>query len=614
VAQQTRTAAREPLPAPQPTVAALIRHRVATTPDDQAYTFPTADGTGSLTWRETDQRVRRIAAGLISLGLGIEDRVGIASSTRIEWVLADFAVMLAGGATTTVYPSTGEEDVAYILSDSGTRVIFAEDDEQVAKLVASRDRLPDLMRVVTFDGTPDGDWVMSLADLEVLGAEQLAADPGCVDARSDALTPQHLATLIYTSGTTGRPKGVELLHSCWTYEGAAVDGTGILSGADLQYLWLPLSHSFGKVLLAVQLQIGFPTYVDGRIDQIVPNIGAIKPTFMAGAPRVFEKIYGRVNTMQQQEGGAKLAIYNWAIGVGERVASAKAAGRSPSAVDGIAHGLADRLVFSKVRARMGGRIRYFVSGSAALSGDVARWFDAVGMPILEGYGLTETSAASCMIRPDSIGYGTVGEPFPGTEVAIAEDGEILIKGPGVMRGYRNMAEQTAEVLPEGPDGWFATGDIGEIDPTGRVRITDRKKDLFKTSGGKYIAPQAIESQFKAVCPIASQMVVLARNYAAALISVDEEAVMGWASSNGVAGDLAAVTASPQLRGYLQECVDQLNGSLNRWETIKEFRILPDDLTVEAGELTPSLKVKRKVVEERNAALIAEMFSAGGAAG
>jgi long-chain acyl-CoA synthetase len=611
---QPQTAAREPLPQPESTVAALIERRVRLSGADTAFTFPTPTGTGRLTWSELDARIRKIAAGLLALGVGVEDRVALAATTRIEWVLADFAVMLAGGATTTIYPSTGADDVAYILSDSDTTVIFAEDDEQIDKLRSIRDQLPDLARVITFDGAADGEWVMSLADLEVLGAERLAAEPSCVDDRMAELRPDHLATLIYTSGTTGRPKGVELLQSCWTYEGAAVDGTSILNGNDLQYLWLPLSHSFGKVLLAVQLQVGFPTYIDGRIDQIVANIGTVRPTFMAGAPRVFEKIFGRVNTMQQEEGGAKLAIYTWAIGVGERVAEARTNGASPSTADAIAHKLADRLVFSKVRARMGGRIRYFVSGSAALSRDVARWFDAVGMPILEGYGLTETSAASCMIRPDAIGYGTVGEPFPGTEVRIAEDGEILIKGPGVMRGYRNLGEQTAEVLPDGKDGWFATGDIGEIDAAGRVRITDRKKDLVKTSGGKYIAPQAIESQFKAVCPIASQMVVLARNYAAALISVDPEGVMSWAQTNGVAGDLQTVTASPQLRTYLQSCVDQLNGSLNRWETIKEFRVLPRDLTVEDGELTPSLKVKRKVVEEHNADLIADMFPTGGAAG
>jgi long-chain acyl-CoA synthetase len=613
VSAPTIATAREQLGEVAQSFTHLFLSRVEKSPDRVAFTFPERSGMGSLTWAQTADRARRIAGGLISLGVDMEERVAITSTTRIEWLLADLGVMLCGGATTTVYPSTGADDVAYILSDSKTKVVFAEDDEQIAKLKDKRGELPALVKVVTFDGTPDGDWVLSLDDLEALGAELLKENPDAVDERVAKLGPDSLATLIYTSGTTGRPKGVELLHSCWAFEGASVDSTNILKPEDVQYLWLPLSHSFGKVLQAVQIACGFQTYVDGRIDKIVENIGEIKPTFMAGAPRIFEKIYGRVNSMSEADGGLKHSIYSWAVGVGRRVARAQSEGRSPSALDSAQFKIADALVFTKVRQRMGGHIRFFVSGSAALSSDVAEWFAAAGMPILEGYGLTETSAGSCILRPDSLSFGSVGEPFPGMEFRIAADGEILVKGPGVMRGYHNLPEQTAEAFPEGVGNWFATGDIGELDDLGRLRITDRKKDLVKTSGGKYISPQSIEASFKAVCPVASQMVVVVRNYAGALISLDPDGLKDWAAANGVAGDAAAVTASPEMNAYLQARVEELNQSLNKWERIKQFRVLPHDLTVEAGELTPSLKVKRKAVQDHYSDLIEDMFS-GAAAG
>jgi long-chain acyl-CoA synthetase len=582
--------------------------RVAATPDREAFRYPAGSGWASLSWVQTADRVRAMSAGLLALGLAPEDRVAIACGTRVEWVLADFAVMCAGGAVTTVYPSTSADDVAYIVSDSGSVVVIAEDETQVAKLRAARDQLSAVLKVVIVDGLPeagDGDWVMSLADLELLGEAHLAEQPTAFDDAVAAVGPDHLATLIYTSGTTGRPKGVQLTHANWTYEGAAVDAVGILSVDDLQYLWLPLSHSFGKVLLAAQTQIGFATAIDGRIDQIVENLAVIQPTFMAGVPRVFEKVYGRVVSMAEADGGAKHKIFTWAFGVGAKASQARAAGREPSALVKAQYGVADRLVFSKIKARMGGRIRFFCSGSAALAPEIAEWFDAAGLVILEGYGLTETSAGTTLNLPGRVSYGSVGEPFPGTEVKIAEDGEILIRGGGVMRGYHGLPEQTAEVMLA--NGWFATGDVGELDRAGRVRVTDRKKDLLKTSGGKYIAPQAIESQFKAICPIASQMLVTARNFAAALITLDADGLASWAASQQLAGDYAALSQNPATVAYVQTCVDELNSRLNKWESIKQFRLLDRDLSVEEGELTPSLKVKRKVVETRHAGLIESMY-------
>jgi long-chain acyl-CoA synthetase len=381
-----------------------------------------------------------------------------------------------------------------------------------------------------------------------------------------------------------------------------------LSAGDLQYLWLPLSHAFGKMLEAVQLQIGFPTAVDGRMDKIVENLAIVRPTFMAGPPRIFEKIYAKVVQTAREEGGIKVKVFTWAFGVGNQVSRARIQGTKPGLAVRAQHALADRLVLSKVRHALGGRIRFLLSGSAALSKDIATWFHAAGLLVLEGYALTETSAAACMVLPGDPAFGVTGPPLVGTEIKIAGDGEILIRGPGVMRGYHHRPEATAEVLSA--DGWFATGDLGEIDQAGRVRIIDRKKDLVKTSGGKYIAPQAIEMMFKAFCPLASQVLVHAdrRNYATALITLDPDALAQWGRAQGLtATSYAALTRNPAVRRFVQASINELNGRLNRWETVKDFRILDRDLTVEEGELTPSMKIKRKVVETNYEPLLDSMY-------
>jgi long-chain acyl-CoA synthetase len=571
--------------------------RVQKSPNREAYRFPKGDEWVSVTWKETGDRVTRLAAGLAALGVEHEQRVGIASSTRYEWILADLAIMAAGAATTTVYPSTIDDDVAYILADSECQVVFAEDDEQIAKLTAHRSELPHLKKVVTFEGTTDGDWVISLDELERLGEEKLAQDPDLVEKRVAETKPDALATLIYTSGTTGRPKGVRLRHSSWTYEGAAIQAQNILDENDLQYLWLPMAHSFGKVLLSTQLACGFATAVDGRVEKIIENLAVVRPTFMGAAPRIFEKAHGRIITMQQTEGGLKEKIFNQAFKVGKEVRRLKMEGKPVPFLLAKQHGLFDKLVFAKIRERFGGRVRFFISGAAALNQEVAEWFHVAGILILEGYGLTETSAGSFVNHPDEYKFGTVGQVFPGSEVKIASDGEVLIKGPGVMDGYHNLPEQTAETLN---DGWLHTGDIGELDAEGFLKITDRKKDLFKTSGGKYIAPSSIESQFKAVCPYASQFLVHGndRNYCVALITLDPDAMAEWATHNDMAGkSYAEIVSSPKVKDMVAGYVEELNSRLNRWETIKKWILLDHDLTVESGELTPSMKVKRKVVEQ-----------------
>jgi long-chain acyl-CoA synthetase len=592
-----------------PNFAQLFLDRVAKSSALEAYRFPKGSSWESVTWKQAGDRVSNLAAGLLSLGIQPEQRVGIASSTRYEWILADLAVMCAGGATTTVYPSTNEEDTAYIISDSECQVVFAEDDEQIKKLSEKRAELPTVAKVITFDGTTDGEWIISLDALADLGEKYLVDHPDAIKTTVAAIEPEQLATLIYTSGTTGRPKGVRLTHRAWVYEGAAIAVQDILDEKDLQFLWLPMAHSFGKVLLSAQLACGFATAIDGRVDKIVDNLGVVKPTFMGAAPRIFEKAHGRIITMQQAEGGVKEKIFNQAFKVGLDVNRRKRAGQSVPLLLGVQHQLFDRLVFSKVRERFGGRVRFFISGAAALNQEIAEWFNAAGILILEGYGMTENAAGATVNHPDDYKMGTVGPAIPGSEIKLGDGDEVMIKGPHVMDGYHNLPEETAKALTS--DGWLRTGDKGSIDADGFLTITGRIKDLFKTSGGKYIAPSAIESKFKALCPYASQFVVFGdeKNFVVALITLDEDAMKGWAAENGMAGkSYAAIVGSDQVQAMVGDYVAELNEKLNRWETIKKWELLDHDLSVESGELTPSMKVKRNVVESNNKARIDAFYT------
>jgi long-chain acyl-CoA synthetase len=588
-------------------LAQMFLDRVAAQPNREAFRYPAGDDWASVTWQQTEELVRRRAAGLIALGVQPEQRVGIAASTRLEWVQSYLAAILAAAATTTIYPTTMAADVAYIVADAEVQIVFAEDAGQVDKLREHKSELPSLHKVVLLDGSPDerdGDWVITLSALDALGA---SVDAAAVDERIAQIRPEHLCTLVYTSGTTGRPKGVRLPHSVWTYEGAAVEGIRVLSPDDLQLLWLPLSHVFGQVLLAVQFQIGFATAIDGRVDKIVANAAAVQPTFMAAAPRVFEKAHGRIVTMMEADGGIKAKLFHWAFGIGSQVSVLRQQGKEPSGVLAAQFAVADKLVLSKIRDRFGGKIRFFVSGSAALDKKLAEWFHATGLLILEGYGLSETAAGASLNRPDQYRLGSVGPIFPAAEFKIAEDGEILIRGDLVMSGYHNLPEQTAEVIDA--EGWFHSGDIGHFEDE-FLFITDRKKDLFKTSGGKYVAPQVIEGRFKMICPYASQFLVHGnqRNFVSALVTLDPEAIVDWAAQNGLADKpYSEIVTSDAARAMVQGYVDQLNAGLNRWETVKKFTILERDLTVESGEMTPSLKLKRKHVETTYSDLLDKMY-------
>ena len=451
--------------------------------------------------------------------------------------MADLGILAAAGATTTIYPSNTAEESAYIVGDSGAVFAFAENPEQAAKLIQERGQMPSLRKVILIEGAPpaggaDG-WMTTLAELEELGRAWDAAHPGGYAASVAAVGPDDLATLIYTAGTTGKPKGVMLAHDNWLFEAEAIEEIRLLSGEDKQFLFLPLAHSFAKVLEVAFLRIGVTTVIEGSIDELADNLGATHPTVMGAVPRVFEKVYNRVVTGAREAGGLKYKIFLWSLAVGRRVSALRQAGRQPAGLLALRYRIADKLVFSKLKARFGGRIRFFVSGGAPLAREIAEFFHAADILVLEGYGLTETSAATFVNRPTRFKFGTVGLPVPGTEVKIAADGEILIRSRGVLRGYYNRPEDTAEALE--PDGWFHTGDIGVLDADGFLKITDRKKDIIVTAGGKNIAPQNIENRLKAGCRYISQVVMLGdrRPFCVAFITINEEMVGKWAAERGI---------------------------------------------------------------------------------
>jgi long-chain acyl-CoA synthetase len=596
------------LPPTFKTIPELLLHRIESTPEKEAFLSPEGTSWTRVNWKQLGERVRAIACGLRALGLQPEERCTLLSSTRLEWILADFGTLCAGGATTTVYPASTADDCAFIVHDSGSTFVFVENDEQLRKLTARRSGLPNVKKVIVFDGSPSPDgWVLTLAELMRRGEERHAREPFEYEGIARNVAGDALATLVYTSGTTGRPKGVELTHDCWVYEAEAIDALGILHPEDIQYLWLPLAHVFGKVLEVAQLRIGFSTAIDGRVDRLVENLAVIRPTFVGAVPRIFEKVYNRVVSGAKEGGALKYTIFKWAFDVGTQVSRMRQVGRSPGPLLAMQNAIATKLVFSKLQSRFGGRLRFFVSGSAPLSRALAEFFHAADILIIEGYGLTESSAGSCVNVPRQFRFGTVGPPLPGTELKIAADGEVLIRCRGVMRRYHGLPEATREALD--PEGWLHTGDVGLLED-GFLRITDRKKDLFKTSSGKYIAPSALEGKLKLASPLISQVLVHGnnRNFVSALIALDPEALKPWAEANGLAGrGYRELVTSPEVFAQVERDVSELNRQLASYEAIKRFAILPEDLTVESGDLTPSLKVKRQVVEHKYRHLLDSIY-------
>lgn len=596
-----------------PSYPALFRQRVSATPDRIAFTVPIKDDYHEISWSQVRQDVDKVAAGLLWLGVKPEDRVAIDCSTRYEWIVADLGISCAGGATTTVYPNTQSDEVGFILADSGSVVAFVENSEILAKISVVPAMRDQLRAVIIFDDDRSDDqknddgWVLAWRFFLKKGEEYLADHHNCVDRVIESIRPDHLSTLIYTSGTTGRPKGVELVHHCWTYEAAAVKAMDFVREDDIVYLWLPLAHVFGRDVVSVQMHIGCRAVVDGRVNKIMDGMINTNPTILIGVPRIFEKIRSAVMTMYPAK-APKGRLVRWAFDVGRRVSALKEQDKPIPRHLRMSLAIADKAIFSHLRRKLGSRMRFMISGSAKLSKEVQQWFEWANITLFEGYGATETSAIATVNHPDDMKIGTVGRPIPGLEMMVADDGELLIKGPTVARGYHNLPEETAEAFH---NGWYHTGDIGHFDDDGFVTITDRKKDLFKTSNGKYVAPQKVENTVMAVIPYVSQVVVIGneRKYVTALLALDPDSLFTWAKRRDKADlSYAELTQLPEIRKSIDRFVRRVNKKLERWEQIKRYEILSSELTLEEGTLTPSLKVRRFQVNELYSDLIEKMYA------
>jgi len=523
------------------------------------------------------------------------EMVSIIANTRVEWTVADLGIAHAGAVGVPIYQSNTAEECRFILDNCGAVVVFVEDQKQLAKLNQEKARLEKIRHVVVLDGAGEGDRVLTLAQLKERGREYKGRVPGELQQRVSQGKREELATILYTSGTTGMPKGVMITNDNMIFAAEVVVGTRLLSREDSHLLFLPFAHSFAQIIKAAWFGSGMTMIFAESVDKLADNAGETGPTVLSAVPRVYEKAFNNVMTGGMSNPGLQGTLFRMAMREFELYARAKQNGQS---YNSLAFTLAKKLVFPKVRQkllkRFGGRINEFVSGGAPLARKIAYFFDLLGFNLLEGYGLTETIAVTSVNLPGQNKLGTVGRPFPGVEVKIAEDGEILERGRNVMRGYLGLPEATAEVIDR--DGWFRTGDIGEIDNDGYLKITDRKKDLIKTSGGKYIAPQSIEGALKTQSEVISQVVVIGdkRKYVSVLLTVVEAE----AKKISGAATYAEATRSAAVKQKVQEAIDKLNQTLPSYESIKRFTILERDFSQETGELTPTLKVKRKAATQK----------------
>jgi long-chain acyl-CoA synthetase len=560
---------------------------------DDAYLHKTPAGWEPVSHREVLEQVHAAAKGLRTLGIARGDRISILSENRLEWAITDFALMCSGAVSVPVYPTLPADQVATILQHAGTRFIFASSAEQYAKLLEIRAQLPELERIFTFDDVPNAaPDVVSFGTLLQRGR----AEPGTETEfrlAAHAARPDDLLTLIYTSGTTGTPKGVMLTHNNLHSNVVASLPRFPIAAADVSLSFLTLSHVFQRMVDYATYSVGVTIAHLADIDQVARTFREVRPTLAVAVPRVYEKLHTRLLS----EKGIRRRIVLWARAVALDWAERKLHGRPVPAGLSLKHSVADRLVYRKVRERLGGRLRFFISGGAPLNPQLAYFFYGVGIKILEGYGLTETSPVTNATPPEAIRVGTVGPPITGTEVRIAEDGEILVRGPQVMKGYYRNPEATREAVDA--EGWFHTGDIGDLDGDGYLRITDRKKDLLVTAGGKNIAPQPIEGAVKTSRYIAEAVMLGDRRpYAILLVVPNFDQLEAWAVNQGIRfKDRAELAAHPRVRALLEEETARRTERFARFERPKKVLPLERELTLERQEITPSLKVKRRVVEK-----------------
>ncbi len=556
----------------------------------------------NVTWAAIRDEVRRLSAALVAQGIKPGDRVAVFAATSLRWCIVDLAVSAARGITIPIYAANTPEEVHYILDHSGASLLFVDDDAadgrqpgRISRVRAVLARTPAVKAVVLFEGASGAPGEVPYRDFIAKGDAVEKADPKGFETRVAAIKMSDPCLFIYTSGTTGNPKGVQLTHGNWAFEATVVASVRVILPDDSVLLFLPLAHSFAQVVKAAWLSMGFRMIFSRGTDKLMADLAETSPSTLPSVPRIFEKVYEGVVSGGSSAPGLKGRLFRWAMRHFDEYVNARLQGRE---YNSLGFALAQRLVFSKVRAtleaKLGGRMRLFVSGGAPLSRKIAYFFDLLGFMVLEGYGLTETSAAATINRPGKVKIGTVGPPIPGCEVKIAPDGEILIRGPNVMLGYYRNPEATQEALA--PDGWFRSGDIGELDADGALRITDRKKDIIVTAGGKNVAPQNIENALK-TRPLISQVMVYGdkRRYLSALITINEEAAKRVLAAAGAPaaqsyGDLAK---RPEILKAVQATLDEFNTQEPPYNQLKRFALMDHDFSQETGELTPTLKVKRK---------------------
>ena len=546
----------------------------------------------SLSYREAGEIVRQLALGLIELGIQKGDKVSILANTRPEWTYFDFAALSVGATVVPIYQTNSPEECEYVLDNSDAKAVIFEDDEQLAKIDEIRDRTPKLVHVIRMEGS--GGNAISMDELIELGRGRSDSE---WEERWTSVTPEDICTIIYTSGTTGPPKGCVISHGNYRSMVTMALDESVLDSNTTTYLFLPLAHSFALLIQLLSFDLGGNiAYWERDPLKIIPNLVEVKPEYFPSVPRIFEKIYTAATSDVEKSGGLKKLVFNWAIRVGKKVRERERAGKPIGWFLRKQHEIADKQVLSKIRGLFGGRIKNCVTGAAPINPEILRFFDAAGVLVLEGWGMTETSTAATVARPDAFKFGKVGRAFRGDEIRIADDGEILVRGPNIFQGYYKNEEATRETLE---DGWLHTGDIGELDEDGYLSITGRKKDIIITAGGKNITPANLEAEIKQ-SPYVSQCVVIGdrRPYLVALVTLDMEECTTLAKENGWPDDPGELARHEGMRAMIQEHIDKVNEKFARVEQVKKFEILPHDLSQETGELTPTLKVKRNVVAQK----------------
>ena len=561
--------------------------------DLSAITYKDASGEWvSKTYREVGEIVRQLALGLIELGIEKGDKVSILANTRPEWTYFDFAALSVGATVVPIYQTNSPEECQYVIENSDAKAVVVEDSEQLAKIDEIRDRVPKLEQVIRMEGSGGG--AISMDELIEAGKGHSDSE---WEQRWQSVTPEDICTFIYTSGTTGPPKGCVISHGNYRSMVTMALDESLLDSDTTTYLFLPLAHSFALLIQFLSFDLGGNiAYWERDPLKIIPNLVEVKPDYFPSVPRIFEKIYTAATGEVEKSGGIKKLVFNWAIGVGKKVRQKERAGEPIGWLLRKQYEIADKQVLSKVRALFGGNIKNCVTGAAPINPEILRFFDAAGVLILEGWGMTETSTAATVARPDAFKFGKVGRAFAGCEIKIADDGEILVRGPNIFQGYYKNEEATRETL-EG--GWLHTGDIGELDQDGYLSITGRKKDIIITAGGKNITPANLEAEIKQ-SPYVSQCVVIGdrRPYLVALVTLDMEECAKLCEEKGWPADPAELRRNEGMRAVIQEHLDKVNEKFARVEQVKKFEILPHDLSQETGELTPTMKVKRNVVADK----------------